>query len=713
MMCSKIQIVVAAAILCHYLYAASEIRICDHERQEDKGRRCSKSCDSDKDCISSKKKCMCDGKCGKSCINPTIRCLPEPTNIPHGRVTVSPYNKFEAIASYTCEDGYTLVGLPARVCQGDETWMGEPPRCELNHGMIDKNQECGPPPPAHHAVHNGPPNQIKFSLGTNLRYTCLPGFSQHKDSVDRAWCVGGGAWVGPNMTCSTAGCSTPPDIPNGIVDIATQNIVGSRVRYKCLKGFFLVGNAERTCLKDGSWDGREPSCQQVVCGPPPHVEHAEHDAPKDQYRFITGTQLTYTCLFGYYREGTERAICSGQEGQWIGPNMSCKARDCGAPGEINNGWRDPGYRFTYPTRLVYHCNEGYELRGKSPYRDCQANGDWSGVLPECEPIHCNELGPPLHGTMIGSKITYSSVIRFVCNNGYKVVGSAERTCQADRTWSGQDATCEEINCGLPGPIWNGYLDGHRTTVGAVYFYRCNLRTSFLGPDVATHCMENGLWSQPPPLCLGQCLVPSITNATITGGREGDWRDHHFTIEPKCLNGLVLNDSRPVTCENGTWTIIPRCVPAPCNLPPPQIENGHRVFFDLGHGSRARYFCIAGFKIVNNDRYLVCEYGKWNGVVPSCEENLCPSPGILENGEILKMGTRGKFQFNDYIVRIKHGDRLEYKCRKDFKLVGPKGAACVNGKWSPSERPSCVKSRHPIFNKLWRPYEERGKGPMYY
>lgn len=60
------------------------------------------------------------------------------------------------------------------------------------------------------------------------------------------------------------------------------------------------------------------------------------------------------------------------------------ARDCGAPGEINNGWRDPGYRFTYPTRVTYYCNEGYELRGKSPFRDCQANGEWSGILPECE-----------------------------------------------------------------------------------------------------------------------------------------------------------------------------------------------------------------------------------------------------------------------------------------------------------------------------------------
>lgn len=59
------------------------------------------------------------------------------------------------------------------------------------------------------------------------------------------------------------------------------------------------------------------------------------------------------------------------------------ARDCGAPGEINNGWRDPGYRFTYPTRVTYHCNEGYEMRGKG-YRECEANGEWSGVLPSCE-----------------------------------------------------------------------------------------------------------------------------------------------------------------------------------------------------------------------------------------------------------------------------------------------------------------------------------------
>ncbi|CAG5126876.1 unnamed protein product, partial [Candidula unifasciata] len=686
---------------------------CDHERQEDSGRRCFKSCQSDYDCLSSKKKCMCDGKCGKSCINPHLRCLPEPSNIAHGRVSVSPFNRFGSIAVYSCDEGYVLEGLHARVCQGDETWMGEAPRCEPNHGFIGHNQDCGPSPVIPNAVHSGKTYQIRFSLGTNLRYTCLPGFVQHKDSVVNAWCVSGGVWVGPNMTCSSSGCSSPPKIANGRLELPAQNIVGSRVKYTCEPTYFLVGSSERACLKDGTWDGREPSCQQVVCGPPPVIENAAHDAPKDQFRFLIGTHLTYTCSFGYHKEGVDKTVCSANEGQWIGPNMSCKARDCGAPGEINNGWRDPGYRFTYPTRVTYHCNEGFELQGMSPYRECQADGDWSGTLPECEPVHCGELGPPVHGTMIGSGTDYGAVVRFVCNNGYRVVGSLERTCQSDGTWSGHETFCEEINCGFPGPLWNGYLDGHSTGVGSVIFFRCNIRTKFYGTYFSTQCLENGQWSHGLPQCLGQCQIPSVMNGTITNGREGVWVDHGFVVELVCLHGLVLNDSRPVICDNGTWSIIPRCVPAPCNTPPPQIADGHRVFFNLAHGSRARYFCIAGYRLVDSHQYMTCEFGAWVGMQPRCEENFCPNPGRLDNGEILKLGTHGKFQFSDYIITIKHGDRLEYRCSKDHKLVGPKGAACVNGKWSPSDKPKCVRSQHPIFNKLWHPFEEKGRGPMYY
>ena len=68
-----------------------------------------------------------------------LRCVPVPRQIPHGKVDILPYNRFGAVARYTCQDGYTLVGLPARVCQGDETWNGDEPRCELNHRLLGES----------------------------------------------------------------------------------------------------------------------------------------------------------------------------------------------------------------------------------------------------------------------------------------------------------------------------------------------------------------------------------------------------------------------------------------------------------------------------------------------------------------------------------------------------------------------------------------------
>ena len=57
------------------------------------------------------------------------------------------------------------------------------------------------------------------------------------------------------------------------------------------------------------------------------------------------------------------------------------ARNCGFPGDVENGWRT-GYAFTYPNKVEYYCHDGFELQG-SGYRVCQASGDWSDSLPSC------------------------------------------------------------------------------------------------------------------------------------------------------------------------------------------------------------------------------------------------------------------------------------------------------------------------------------------
>jgi len=77
---------------------------------------------------------------------------------------------------------------------------------------------CGDPPIIEHASRDGPIGQKVFPLGTQLTYSCAPGYSldgffragalpvhlfrHFVDGFFRAMCVGEGRWVGPRMTCS-------------------------------------------------------------------------------------------------------------------------------------------------------------------------------------------------------------------------------------------------------------------------------------------------------------------------------------------------------------------------------------------------------------------------------------------------------------------------------------------------------------------------------
>ncbi|XP_029640261.1 sushi, von Willebrand factor type A, EGF and pentraxin domain-containing protein 1 isoform X4 [Octopus sinensis] len=718
-------------------------------------RTCLKRCETHEDCVSRKKKCLCDGKCGMSCVNKNIRCKAINTKISNGKVVIFPFNQFGAVAKYSCVDSYKLVGLFMRVCQGDLSWSGEEPECVLNTVDGTEKNQCGDPPTVHHAEHDGDKSLKGYPNGHMLDYRCKKGFSARRDSVFRAWCVGGGVWVGPNMTCSHAGCPLLPQIENGRVEILPPSMIASKAQYSCFQGFHLAGRATRTCRPDGTWDGMEPSCERVVCNQPPSIENALHNAPREQARFPAGTELMYTCRSTYTASGYQRAMCKG-DGTWSGPKMACTKSDdtkpetdCKYPGEVSNGRRE-GQDFRYPAKVTYFCNEGFQLIG-NPVRECQINGQWSGSLPLCNPIRCEKLGPPLNGFITGSGETYNTVLRFSCPEGYKLVGSAERRCMSDGEWSGQLSRCQvstndpqarpEKNCGLPGPLWNGYLDGHRTTVGAVFFFRCNVRTTFDGPSFSTQCQDNGAWSHPPPKCWGQCQVPSILNGTVMHSREGMWVDHETFINFRCREGLVLNDTSDIKCINGSWTLIPRCIPetqrsispvtaptqktgtisglpeeeaweAPCSAQPPNIENGRRVYIGWKHGDRAKYMCFQGFRL-RGDLHMTCRFGRWVGSRPYCDEIFCPNPGKLENGKIHKKGQIGKFEFKAYIVTIRHGDRLLYECDRGYELDGASGATCVDGNWSPIDKPECKPGQHPILHKLWKPIEEQAHSNQYY
>ena len=67
------------------------------------------------------------------------------------------------------------------------------------------------------------------------------------------------------------------------------------------------------------------------------------------------------------------------------------------------------------------------------------------------------------------------------------VGDATRTCGEDKQWSGVEPKCKEINCGSPGRLPNGWLEGARMNLGDVVNFKCVDGMKFEGESLSTTC----------------------------------------------------------------------------------------------------------------------------------------------------------------------------------------------------------------------------------
>ena len=63
-------------------------------------------------------------------------------------------------------------------------------------------------------------------------------------------------------------------------------------------------------------------------------------------------------------------------------------------------------------------------------------------------ISCGQLDSPSNGHVdISAGTSFGDVARYSCDTGYTLNGTAERTCQANRQWSGSVPTCESETLG--------------------------------------------------------------------------------------------------------------------------------------------------------------------------------------------------------------------------------------------------------------------------
>lgn len=267
-------------------------------------------------------------------------------------------------------------------------------------------------------------------------------------------------------------------------------------------------------------------------------------------------------------------------------------------------------------------------------------------------VQCPLPDNPKNGKAIYTSVSYNSVVSYECRYGYQLNGESSRRCGADKKWSGSLPTCKEINCGHPGTLWNGYLENTEAGfgLGASIIFRCHSEMQLAG-NTSTVCQIDGRWRYQLPLCLAPCVVPTVsqgivvpievenpeTNVTTAVSMQismGSSKVRHGTIlEVICDEHyefpLILTMAPP-TCNNGTWSTIPRCAPARCKTMPKPPKFGMVISPKTEHGMKARFKCKDGWQLANaagkpitdqSENVLTCSFGNWTGETPICQEGL--------------------------------------------------------------------------------------------
>lgn len=416
-------------------------------------------------------------------------------------------------------------------------------------------------------------------------------------------------------------------------------------------------------------------------GPPPkqYTEILTGSWPDKPYE--EGIQATYKCRPGFRTLGTIVRVC--KNGEWVASNPSriCRKKPCGHPGDTPFGsFRlAVGTGFEFGAKVVYTCNDGYQLLGEIDYRECEADG-WTNDVPLCEVVKCLPVTEPENGRIVSGaaepdqEYYFGQVVRFECNTGFKVEGQKEIHCSENGLWSSEKPRCVEISC-TPPEIKNGNGISNKPVykVNERYQYKCNRGFHFKERG-DTVCTASG-WNPQPSCEEMTCKPPYIPNGFYSPQRITHRADDEITYG--CKEGFYpATRETVVKCTSTGWIPAPRCGLKPCAFP--QIKNGYleneeryRPYFPVSLGEWFYYRCNDGFLPASRGYrgYIRCTGQDWEPAVPCLRQCVIYK---VENGE------------SSYWQRSFIQDQsVKVKCYPGYSLPnGQDTVTCTENGWSP-------------------------------
>ncbi|XP_041478054.1 uncharacterized protein LOC121425992 [Lytechinus variegatus] len=553
------------------------------------------------------------------------------------------YNKE---CTYTCDEGYSLVGSDLVICQQDSTLSGELPTCD--------EVTCSIPdflPPNLNTVDTDCEGGDSINYNKECTYTCDEGYSLV--GSDFVICQQDSTLSGELPTCDEVTCSIPDFLPPNLNTVDTDCEGGDSINYNkectytCDEGYSLVGSDLVICQQDSTLSGELPTCDEVTCSIPdflpPNLNTVDTDCEGgDSINY--NKECTYTCDEGYSLVGSDFVICQ-QDSTLSGELPTCDEVTCSIPDflppNLNTVDTDceGGDSINYNKECTYTCDEGYSLVG-SDLVICQQDSTLSGELPTCDEVTCSipDFLPPNLNTVDtdcegGDSINYNKECTYTCDEGYSLVGSDLVICQQDSTLSGELPTCDEVTCSIP---------------------------DFLPPNL---------------------------NTVDTDCEGGDSINYNKECTYTCDEGYSLVGSDLVICQQDSTLSgeLPTCDEVTCSIPDFLPPNLNTVDTDceggdsINYNKECTYTCDEGYSLVGSDLVICQQDSTLSGELPTCDVIMCVVPSI--STPLLTNCTMDE--------SVRSGTSCEFSCDTGHFLNGETSSMeCLDTGDFSADRPSC-------------------------
>ncbi|XP_060832880.1 locomotion-related protein Hikaru genki isoform X2 [Bombus pascuorum] len=227
-------------------------------------------------------------------------------------------------ATFECPIGFKLEGAAVITCQYNGKWSAEIPRCEtIVCPPIDKFDDT-----------RLQLLEYNNTFGRRAVFACMWGHRLLGSQTIE--CQGDGSWSGSTPSCEEIICPTPSIPKSGRIIEQTNRHnsgrkqhqtrmykVGALVRFACVPGHQLLGEASVICTENGTWSHPPPVCK-VRCpypGDPPHGRIAPL-----KFWYKPGDNIQVTCSPGYVTplEPVRKPTCR-ENGIWSAPPPPCRS----------------------------------------------------------------------------------------------------------------------------------------------------------------------------------------------------------------------------------------------------------------------------------------------------------------------------------------------------------------------------------------------------